>query len=483
MDISKLTAEQKEYAYQVAQEAIKQGVNPDFVLPMVMQESGFDPKAESKKGAYGLMQLLPTTAKDLGVDHTDVEQNIRGGITLIKNLMQNPVIGSNPYKVLAAYHSGEAGADTFLKSGDINDLGPNAKQHLYDVSQKYGKELPNVLSGESVEQEGTPAADTKSGTPSFEAKKLASSDTADAIAANQVHPIVGGIIGGAAGALVGGQAAYAKAHVDAATEALNLFNKKFNPVVDVPVTTQTVPSKAPAAAAITPTTTTATTPKTGGQNWVKSLTDVDLPNGQMSKADLDLAKNMQKSIGTAGEKGFTGGKITPGGIIINPQDAATIKVKTEAAQKLANDAKLMREAQKRIALQNAENSRIANEAMLAREEAAAAQSLIKPSASRFAPIYEYGKKLLSYPVKGALIGGGLGLGSVDAYNRYRTGDTLGSGLSAGATAVGAAVPMLAPLAAAGMALYDDPEKRKRFVEAMQPGGAWQERMDTRFGLD
>ena len=48
---------------------------------MIQVESGFDPRAVSRKGARGLMQLMPETAKRYGVTLThDPEQNIRGGI-------------------------------------------------------------------------------------------------------------------------------------------------------------------------------------------------------------------------------------------------------------------------------------------------------------------------------------------------------------------------------------------------------------------
>lgn len=64
--------------------------------------------------------------------------------------------------------------------------------------------------------------------------------------------------------------------------------------------------------------------KHGGEKWGKALTGVDIPNAQMQKSDLDLAKGMQATVGRQGEPGFTGGRITQGGIIISPQDAAKI---------------------------------------------------------------------------------------------------------------------------------------------------------------
>ena len=56
------------------------GVDPDFVRAVIKQESGWKPKAVSRAGAQGLMQLMPQTARGLRVTNSfDIRQNIRGG--------------------------------------------------------------------------------------------------------------------------------------------------------------------------------------------------------------------------------------------------------------------------------------------------------------------------------------------------------------------------------------------------------------------
>ena len=83
----------------------KNGLDADFVKAVVRQESGFNPKATSKCGAMGLMQLMPATAQGLGVTNAyDAEQNIAGGTKYLKGLMDR--FDNNKELALAAYNAG-----------------------------------------------------------------------------------------------------------------------------------------------------------------------------------------------------------------------------------------------------------------------------------------------------------------------------------------------------------------------------------------
>ena len=82
--------------------------NVDFALikAIMHAESGFNPYARSSKGALGLMQLLPATAKRYGVDDMyDPAENIRAGVQHIKYLLG--MFSHKYYLVLAAYNAGE----------------------------------------------------------------------------------------------------------------------------------------------------------------------------------------------------------------------------------------------------------------------------------------------------------------------------------------------------------------------------------------
>jgi soluble lytic murein transglycosylase-like protein len=90
--------------------ALKHGLPPEFVEAVARQESAFNPKAISHKGAIGLMQLMPATAKALGVDPHDPEQNSEAGARLLRELLlQYQDRPDQVRRALAAYNAG-AGA-------------------------------------------------------------------------------------------------------------------------------------------------------------------------------------------------------------------------------------------------------------------------------------------------------------------------------------------------------------------------------------
>lgn len=108
----------------------KNGLDADFVRAVVKQESGFNERATSRCGAAGLMQLMPGTARSLGVKNPyDAEDNVKGGTKMLANLLKT--YGGNKELALAAYN---AGGGAVKKYGGIPP---------YGETQRYVK---NVLS-------------------------------------------------------------------------------------------------------------------------------------------------------------------------------------------------------------------------------------------------------------------------------------------------------------------------------------------------
>jgi len=81
------------------------GLSPDLIKAVAMVESGLDPRARSPKGALGLMQLMPATARQYGVDDPfDPWQNLRGGATHLSDLLER--YDGDLSLTLAAYNAG-----------------------------------------------------------------------------------------------------------------------------------------------------------------------------------------------------------------------------------------------------------------------------------------------------------------------------------------------------------------------------------------
>ena len=96
----------------IEEHASDHGVNVELVRAVIQAESAFNPFARSNKGAMGLMQLMPATAVEYGVDNPyDPAQNIRAGVAYLRSLLTR--YSDNQELALAAYNAGPAAVEKY----------------------------------------------------------------------------------------------------------------------------------------------------------------------------------------------------------------------------------------------------------------------------------------------------------------------------------------------------------------------------------
>ena len=127
-------ASQEQIRQMVADEARRQGIDPNFAMAIAEQESRFRQSALSAVGARGVMQLMPATAAKLGVNPYDLRDNIRGGVAYLKQ-----IVGMYPGRldlVAAGYNAGPHRQS--LRNGNIPKIA-ETQNYVNMVSQYYNR--------------------------------------------------------------------------------------------------------------------------------------------------------------------------------------------------------------------------------------------------------------------------------------------------------------------------------------------------------
>jgi soluble lytic murein transglycosylase-like protein len=105
-----LLAKATQYDSIIEHAAVSAALEPNLLRAVIVVESGFNSRAVSKRGAVGLMQLMPATASRYGVfNRYDARQNVHGGARYLKFLIDR--FGQDIRLALAAYNAGEEAVD------------------------------------------------------------------------------------------------------------------------------------------------------------------------------------------------------------------------------------------------------------------------------------------------------------------------------------------------------------------------------------
>jgi soluble lytic murein transglycosylase-like protein len=140
----------------VKEAAERHRMNPDLIRAVIQTESGWNAGAVSRKGAVGLMQLIPTTAQRFGVkDMFSPKQNVDAGVRYLKTLLER--YNGNLELALAAYNAGEGAVDRARGVPSFRET----RNYVQRVQSLFGSGREGAyISARSIRKETDPAGRT-----------------------------------------------------------------------------------------------------------------------------------------------------------------------------------------------------------------------------------------------------------------------------------------------------------------------------------
>jgi soluble lytic murein transglycosylase-like protein len=144
----KVSKDSSDYHSIIHEKATKYKIDPFLVKAVIKTESNWNEWAVSRKGAMGLMQLMPTTARELNVrDPFNPEENIEGGVRYLRYLIER--FNGDLTLALAAYNAGPTWVDKFGVVPPITET----KQYVRKVLSLYNGRTNHPLEALDSEQE------------------------------------------------------------------------------------------------------------------------------------------------------------------------------------------------------------------------------------------------------------------------------------------------------------------------------------------